>query len=221
MIRNVIPALILLLFSFTSSLIAQIDSLQKHGTIKVSKPKDAAYIKAYTNFYVYYNNPTTELSYRDYVLQMQEKKMKAGSSNLLKITDAKPKNDTSSYYDYTSYFMNNHFTKDIKMRLQETDTVKLLVVIDKKGVVKFMDLASSGKKGESLVIYNSRGKEYKEDVCHLKTQNAFKELINDKWQPANIKALKTHPSKRINKYKTSKGYSEGVLTVIYSSSPLD
>ena len=190
MIRNVIPCLILLLFSFDSPLIAQLDSIPNHGTIKVSKHKDTTFIEAYTNFYVYYNNPTTELSYRDYVLQMQQKKMKAGTSNLLKITDAKPKNDTSANFSYTSYFLNNHFTKDIRMRHQETDTVKLLVVIDRKGTVKFMDLSPSEKKGELLLIYNSKRKEYKEDVCHLKTQNAFKELIKNKWQPAIIKALK-------------------------------
>ncbi|MEI6488343.1 MAG: hypothetical protein WCP52_05245 [Bacteroidota bacterium] len=206
------------LFFVTALLNAQSDSLPLHGTIKVSKHKDSTYITAFTNFFVYYKNPISQITYSEFVYQFQQKRMKASNGLLLKITDTKPTNDSASLFDYASYFINNHFTKDIRMRPQESDTVRLLVYVDTKGRAKFRDLVMIDKKGGSYIIYNKKRDAYKEDVSHQKTQKAFAELTEKKWQPAIISELKTHPSKRRNKYKVTKAYSEGLLTVIYASS---
>lgn len=213
-------ALVFFIFVFFKSF-SQKDTVLQHATIKVSKPKDTIYIIAYTNFYVYFNKPNTDLSYKDYILQMQQKSIKAATSNRLLITDAKPKKDTARQFNYTAYFKNNHFTKDIKMRKNESDTVNLLVFVSNKGEVKYFDLSTVEKKGNSYIVYNNSKSEYKEDVCHIKTRNAFNELINDNWQPAIISTLKKHPSKKKKKYNVSKGYSEGILTIIYSSDQLE
>ncbi len=223
MIRNTFILYILLFLApFHSSLLAQTDTLNNHQTIKVSKPKDSTYIKAYSNFYVYYNNPLGDLSYKDFALKDQQTYHQERVSARVKIIDAKPKNDTSLHFNYASYFRNNHFTKDIKMRPEETDTVRLLFYIDNKGIVEFNDLNKIKEyNGIPYVFNKSPFKEFKEDNCHLKTQNALNELIKECWQPATIYTLKTHPSKRRNKYKKANGFSEGLLTIIYSSSPIE
>lgn len=208
------------LIVFTSrSLFSQNDSSANHRTINISRHKDSTYVKAYTKFYVYHNLPSNALSYKDYILQIQQ--MKAGKTERLIITDAKPKSNVDAPFDYTSYFQNNHYTKEIKMRPQETDTVRLLVYVSNKGEVKYLDLSPIKKTDTTALVFSKNKKEFKYDVSHLKTENAFKELLTDFWEPAIIKTLKTHPSKRKNKYKTSKGFSEGILTVIYSAEPIN
>ncbi len=209
----------LFLFIINSALWSQTDSIPKHKTIKVFRPNDSTYIKAFTDFFVYYDNPGSALTYRDYVMFIH-RYSSARNSERLKITDTRPKGNAALPFDYTFYFQNNHFTKDIKMRKQETDTVKLLVYVSNKGGVNYMDLAPMEVSGNRLRVYNMDRTEYKEDVVHLKTQNAFKELLNSKWEPAIIAALRTHPSKRKNKYKVTNAYSEGILTIIYSSYPI-
>ncbi len=201
-------------------LTAQPDSLPAHRTIKVAKPKEAAYLKAFTDFYVYYDNPGATLSYRDYIMYIK-RYSSASNTQKLKITDAKPNTGSLLPFDYTAYFKTNHFTQDIKMRDEETEVVRLLVYVTNLGKVKFVDLDSTGTSAEGTFIYSKDRKQFKEDVSHVKTQKAFSELLTQNWQPAEIAALKTHPSQRKNKYKTSKAFSEGVLTVIYSSEPIE
>lgn len=204
----------------TTSLFSQTDSIPKHNTIKVVKQKDSVYVKAQTNFFVYYDNPGSKLSYRDYVMLLQSYSSSRNTERL-KINDAKPKTNSDIPFDYASYFQNNHFTKDIKLQKGETEMVKLLVYVTKNGEVKFIDTDSVGNAKDVDYLYSKDRRQFKQDATHVKTQNAFKELITQKWEPAIIRSLKTHPSKRKNKYKISKGYSEGILTIIYSSEPIE
>ncbi len=203
----------LLINSFSFS---QTDTTEQHRTIKIAKQKDSTYVKAFTDFFVYYGKPSNDLSFKDYVLRQQQN-YKSMNTERLKIIDAKPKSKSDENFDYTLYFQKNHFTKDIKMRPGEADTVRLLVYVDNTGIVKFLDLSTIARTQETVLIEKKNNTEFKYDVTHIKTQNAFKELTVDNWQPAVIKALKTHPSKRKNKYEIANGFSEGVLTIIYSS----
>ncbi len=202
------------------SMFSQNDSIKKHNTFKISKPKDSTYIKAFTNFYVYYDNPQNSLSYRDYVMRIQ--RFRASVSDRMIVTDARPVSTSNLPFDYTAFFKTNHFTKDIKMRQLETDTVRFLVFVTNKGDVSFYDLSKLDTISEIIYLTNTfNAKEFKQDVSHVRTKNAFNELIEAKWIPAQIKALKPHPSKRKNKYKISNAYSEGVLTIIYSYKPIE
>jgi len=201
---------------------AQDDTLPKHGTIRVAKHHDSTYIKAYAKFLVYANNPAGDFSYQDYVMQIYQNSYKNTNNIRVKINAARPKWGDTAAFNYTMYFRKNHYTKDIKMRPLETDTVRLLINVDNKGVVKFTDLVKTRKyAGVSYVMRNEPIVEFKEDKCHLETQNAFKELTMEKWIPGVISQLKTHPSQRKNPYKTTNGYTQGILTVIYSGEPLD
>ena len=212
--------LILFFYVITFMSFAQSDSIPLRGTIKVATHFDSTYIKAFARFDVY-RLPAEKrfVNYGDYV-RSGPTYSSIQNTNRIKIQEAKPATDTAQNFDYTSYFKNNEFTKGIKMRVGESDTIRLYVSINKKGDVRFNDPAPIEKKGEQLLVYDVKKKEYKIDVSHKKTQKAFDQLASEKWQPAQIMELKTHPSKRKNKYKYSTGYTEGVLIIIYSSSPI-
>lgn len=200
---------------------AQDDTIQKRGTIKVGFHADSTYLRAVAKFVVY-KLPADKriVTYGDYVRSAPNNSAIQNSNRTI-VKVAKPTMDSSEQFDYTSYFRNNEFTKGIKMRKGESDTVRLLVSINKKGDVRFSDSAPMEKKGGQLLVYDQKKKEYKIDAAHSKTQKAFEQLAKNKWQPAQILSLKTHPSKRKIKYIHTTGYTEGVLIIIYSSSPLE
>jgi hypothetical protein len=199
--------------------IAQEDSLSKHGVIKISKPEEKLYIQTFSNFHIYYNDPVNALTYSDFVLENTRNKPVKNSPRFI-TTEALPNATNDSIFDYTSYFSNHELIKSIRLRKDETDTVRLLIYVDIKGVVKYSDLTVMEKKGNDLWVYDRKKKEYKIDAVHEKTRSAFNELTSNKWVPAKIKTLKKHPSKYKEKYESVDGYMEGVLFIIYSGYPI-
>ena len=202
---------------------AQDDSIPRHGTIKVARKRDSTYIKAYTKFYVYANNPAGDYSYKDYMFQLfQNNVIPTDKSGRIKVVLAAPDWDDTVKFDYTRYFRSNHYTRNIKMRSYEADTVRLLINVDKKGVVKFIDISKIEKtKDGPYAMRNENILYYPADLCHQPTEDAFKELILKRWTPAIISQLKTHPSQHKVPYTSSKAYTQGILTVIYSGEPLE
>lgn len=213
--------LILIIYFFYSSAIcySQTDSLSWHGTIKIGKSGDKVYITSYTDFYIYYNDPVNEMSYEDFVLNMNQRNPVKRSARFL-ITEALPKHAKDTVFDYTTYFEGHELIKNISMKKDESDTVRLLIYVDSKGVVKFLDLSPMEKRGNDLWVYDMKRKEYKVDIVHVKTREAFNQLTSTTWIPAKIKTLKKHPSKHKKKYDLSEGYMQGILTIIYSGSPI-
>ncbi len=208
-------------FLFAFSSFAQTDTAQHRGTIKVSLYSDSTYVKAIVEFHVF----NSFAGHRPFVygnfLLWGPGDMAIGESNRTKIIVAGPNVDSVETFNYTSYFESNEFTKGIKMRKGERETVRLNVFVNKKGKVRFDDASPIEKKGDLYLVYDDKKKEYKIDVAHKKTQKAFEKLASQKWKPALIQELKTHPSKRKNKYKISKGFTLGQLIVIYSSTPFE
>lgn len=210
--------LIICLFCNTILSIAQSDSSSTHGTIKISKPEGRLYIKTYTDFHVYYNDPVNALSYSDFVLSIEQQNPVKRSGRFI-IMEAIPKISKDTMFNYTDYFSSNELIKKIRLQSDETDTVRLLIYVDIKGVVKYTDLAPKEKHGEDIWVYDMRKHEYKIDVVHDKTNKVFNELILEGWNPAKIKTLKKYPSKHKVKYDSTDAYMQGILTIIYSGAP--
>jgi hypothetical protein len=101
------------------------------------------------------------------------------------------------------------------MRNGESDTVNILILVDKRGNVSFVDLNPVKQEGKQKIIFDKNKKAYKVDVSHEKTLLVFDELANKKWQFCKIATLKKHPSKKKIKYNYSKAYAQGILSVIY------
>ena len=195
----------------------QTDTNQLRGTIKISKHKDSTYIQAYATFKVFpEQSKKSDISYMTYVQWVQASNP-SYAGDRIKITDPVPINGK---FDYTAYFQNNVYSKNIKMREGECDTVNFFVTVDKSGTVNFRDILPVEKLGDATVVYSDMSKrKYKVDVSHVKTSYALEGLEKIKWIPAKIQRLKPHPSKHKEKYTSSEGYAQGILTVIYSSSP--
>jgi hypothetical protein len=198
----------------------QNDSASRYGTIKISKSSDTLFVKSFTDFNVYYNDPVNSLSYDDFILSVSRSTPVKRSARFL-ISEALPKNTKDSVYDFATYFRNHELIKKIRLKKEETDTVRFLVYVNNKGVVKFMDLAHMENHGKDRWVYDRKKKEYKVDVVHVKTAQAFEQLTSVPWVPAKIKTLKKHPSKHKVKYASEDGFMQGILTIIYSGSAMN
>jgi hypothetical protein len=209
---------IVLLFVFLNfNSFAQKNTSIYRGTLKISNAKDTVYVKASTSFIVYPQRLTDgPSSYKSFV-----KSAEPAKASRIKVIEAHPQISSNDSFDYSAYFNNNPITRDIRMRTGERDTVKLMIYVDKKGRAAFTDLSPTEIIGKDTVSYSMDRKSFKFDRCHKKTQRAFRELILETWTPAEIQSLRTHPSKRKKKYSISKAYMQGVLTVIYSSAPIE
>ncbi len=199
--------------------VAQTDTNQYRGTIHVAKAKDSVYIKAETDFSIYYKNPNSNFNYSDFVRSAMPLSKSIKQSGRIKITEAKPINAATEAFDYSAYFRNSKYLKDIKLRNEETDTVRLLVYVSNEAEIKFIDLGVNKVMGKDTVYFDLSKQEYKIDVVHKKTERAFQQLANEKWAPAKIEILKKHPSKYKDKYDTEEAIMQGILTIIFSTSP--
>jgi hypothetical protein len=213
--------LIICLFANIGICCAQMDSLSKSGTIKISKPEGKVFVRTFSNFHIYYNDPVNVLTYSDFILNVNQNRPVKTSPRFITI-EALPKTaDNDTLFDFTSYFLNNKFIQTIRLQKEETDTVRLLIYVDKKGITKYLDLSPVEHHGEDVWIYDMKKREYKIDVVHEKTKLAFNKLIADKWSPAKIKTLKKQPSKHKIPYDVTDGYMQGILTIIYSGIPFN
>jgi hypothetical protein len=212
----------ILTFSFFLSIgfsFSQADTSQIRGTIKIAKQNDSTYIKVVTDFVMFskaYDNNATFVSPK-----WMENNTPISSSERVKIVEPCPVEGADSF-NYSDFFRKNNFTKNIRMREGESDTVNLAVLIDNHGNVKFNDYSPVEKLGDVDVVYtNYKKTKYKVDVSHQKTYNAFAQLAQKKWVPAKVLRLKKHPSKHKVKYTSVSAYTQGVITVIYSSIPFN
>jgi hypothetical protein len=163
--------------------------------------------------------PATDNSYRSMVGSVGSY-VPVNTSPRMVVKEARPQSDSENF-DYGEFFRKNAFTKNIKMRKGESDTVSFYVSVDNYGKVKFENVLPIEKLGDTTVVYSDAitKMKYKVDVSHVKTTSAFSELTNKNWVPAKIDKLKKHPSKHKVKYTSSAGYTKGIITVMYSSSP--
>jgi hypothetical protein len=216
-----IKRLIMVLFVISSipDCFSQTDTVLKHATIKIGKSEKGLFIKTYTDFNIYYNDPQHSLTYSDFVLSMNQNNPVKRSARFVTI-EAQPVNSKDSVFDYTGYFMDHPGIKNIRLQKDETDTVRLLIYVDVKGIVKYLDLSPMEWHGDDLWVYDMKGHEYKIDVVHQKTKAAFDQLTAKPWHAARIKTLKKQPSKHRIKYDSVDGYMQGILTIIYSGSSL-
>jgi len=195
---------------------AQIDSSEHRGTIKIAKMLDSTIISVKVNFVVYDHKKSNVSSTYFENPKWVETSIPVNTTDRIKTL---PPNPSSNFdkFDYTEYFRRNAYTKDIKMRQGECDTVTFIVFVDNFGKVKFNDASPMEVLGDTVVVFTDYRKiKYKIDVSHLRTRKALDELTFDKWTPAIILRLKKHPSKYKEKYTTSIGYAQGTIQVVYS-----
>jgi len=213
--------LIILLLSHLS--VAQTDSVAKRGTIKVSKPKDSTYVKATMEFYKFSPENTTEsikkTTYADFVADVK----RTGKNRKAVLVPHPKSKEKNALFDYTGYFSKNKNTQNVNLGESQTDTVRLLVYVDKKGVLRFTDLSPIQKKGNYIVVFDNASQSYKVDLVHYKVINAFTELTKIKWEPAYILEPEKDQFKKVTviKPKKTKVNATGLLTVIFSKSPIE
>jgi hypothetical protein len=202
--------------------ICQTDSLPKHGTIKIGKAKDSVYIKADILFYKYTVDKEKEnvknVSYSDFVNTNKPIINGRISAPYPTLNNQKDPN-----YDYTAYFYSNPITQKIDLLEHETDTVKLLIFVDKKGNVKYLDLTPMQKIGNTIAVYDSKSKNYVVDLVHYKVNNAMKQLTHKKWNPAFYYKTKRGNFKKATVIKPfeQKLNATGILTIIFSTTPIE
>lgn len=202
---------ILLICSLSS--VAQSDS-SIHGTIRV-RLEQKSYVMASTNFRLYYEGPADKLSHSEIMFNRSSGKAFNGSERFI-TKEAFPKIYNDSLFDYNIFFRQNELTKDIRLPVEEADTVRLLIYVDQEGKVKYKCLPKNPQQDNEMQANSATGNEYKVDLVQTRTIEAFKLLTNFNWNPARIRALKKHPSQEKIKYETKNVCMEGVLTVIYS-----
>jgi hypothetical protein len=216
-------AFLLLVFALLPLVsISQTDSLPKHGTIKIGKAKDSTYIKAEMIFYKFSDSDEKEniknVSYSDFV--NANRPVVSNRTSPAYPSTGSQKNPN---FDYTAYFYSHPLTKKIDLGEKEIDTVKLLVQIDKKGNVHFMDMAPTQKIGKTIVIYDSKSKSYIVDILHYNVNLAMRQLTNKKWHPAFYHKTKRGKFKNATVIKPfeQKLNTTGILTILFSSTPLE
>jgi len=216
-------AFLLLVFALWPLLsISQNDSLPKHGTIKIGKAKDTIYIKAELLFYKYTVENEKEnvknVSYSDFV-----NANKPIINGRISAPYPTTNNQKESNFDYTAYFYSNPITQTIDLLEHESDTVKLLIHVDKKGNVKYLDLTPMQKVGNTIAVYDSKSKNYVVDLVHYKVNNAMKQLTQKKWKPALLHKTKRGKFKKATLIKPvdEKLNATGVLTIIFSTAPIE
>jgi len=116
-------------------------------------------------------------------------------------------------YTYAIIVLNN----------KKNDTVKLLIQIDKKGNVKFLDLAPLQKIGNTIAIYDSKSKSYNVDLLHYNVNKAMKQLTHKKWNPAFYYKTKRGNFKKATVIKPfeQKLNATGILTIIFSTTSIE
>lgn len=196
---------------------AQIDSSEHRGTIRIAKMQDSTSISAKASFVVYNHTKSNVSDTYFENPKWIESSIPVNTSDRIKII---PPNPFGSFqnFDYTEYFRGNAYTKGVKMRHGECDTVTFIVFVDNFGNVKFNDAAPVEVLGDATVVFTDYRKiKYKMDVSHIRTRKAFDALVIEKWTPAKILLLKKHPSKHKEKYTSSNGYAQGTIQIIYTS----
>jgi len=214
--KELLSIILLFLFSFVGA--AQSDSLI--GTIKVSKYADSVYVKASVDWKISQKSVNSDFSFTSfYKINKKTTVMQPQANNLLVVLAPSPEEEAVDF-DFAKYFQSNPFTKQIKLRNGESEAVTIYFTVSKFGRIRFADAVPVEKLGDTIVVYTNGMKEkYKIDVAHVKTKKAFAALASSRWRAAKIKELKKHPSKRRIKYKKYRGFTEGTLTVNYSSVP--
>lgn len=203
---------------------SQTDTVKgNRGTIKVIKGKDSTYIKATLQFYKFSPEQVQpqfkKMTYNDLIRDIQ-----SSERNTQPTLVPHPKSkDQKKSFDYTAYFKKHPETSSIQLPEEiESDTVRLIVYVTKKGEVIFNDLTPSQKLGKIVATYDAQTQNYKVDVVHFKVRNAFMALIKQKWEPAYILIPQKDQFKKVTVIKPQKHKvnATGVLTVILSKKPL-
>lgn len=212
--------LLFFVLTYSCNMFSQTDSITKRGTIKISKKVDSTYVKADMFFYKYSAENTNEqlkkITYQDII---NDAKANTTRKPLLV---AHPKiKEKSTAFNYTKYFSYNQHTRNVNLGENQTDTVRLIVHVTKKGEVRYVDLTPMQKQGKIVAVYDPVEKIYKVDLVHYKVFNAFNELIKTNWEPAYLIEPKKGELKKITVIKPhkTKVNASGLLTIIFSKSP--
>jgi hypothetical protein len=208
---------------FSVPLSAQTDTISKKGTIKIVKKADSTYIKATLEFYDFSEESTPpqakKMSYSDFVKEVQKNK-----KNEMPVLVPHPKTkDEKKIMDYTAYFKNHPETRALALPDDvDSDTVRIAVYVNKKGVVRFSDLSPSKQLGKIVATYDTVSKNYKVDIIHFRVNNAFRTLAKSNWEPAYLLKPQRGQFKKVTVIKPEKVKvnASGLLVVIISKKRL-
>lgn len=210
--------LLFLLVTAVQFLYAQNDTV-KRGTISVVKSKDSTFVYSYIQFYKFTDNADGKDKMRMTYAELVED-IKNNKNNTKAVLIPHPKSvDETLAFDYTSYFRYHPEMKSIVLPDdKETDTVRIMVYVTKKGDVIATDLSPSKQIGKVLAKYDSVNQVYNVDIVHFKTRKAFMQLTKNKWEPAYLLQSEVADFKRrtVIKPKKKEVNATGVLTVIVS-----
>jgi hypothetical protein len=200
-----------LLFIFSINvLLAQVDSNKTHGTIKISKPtSDSIYMKATVTFYEF---------------QKGNKKSTSVTYPLLKsITIPKPQSlkNKDTIHDYSTYFRKNIEIKSGELENKISDTVRIQIKVLDNGMPYYKDLTPLMVLNGVPAYYDAKENAYKLDDIHYKCLKVLKNIEN--WSPAYVEMQVKGKFKNttVIKLKKEKLAATGILTIVFSSVPLN
>jgi len=193
--------LILLFLLGTSFTIAQNDTNQTHGTIKIGKPKDGkVYIKAAMNFNKY------DLSKLNAYVDL----------NII----YPPFPGVEGYtfpFNYNKYFNEKFKTKKIDLRGKASDTVRIEIKVLANGKVYLKDKSFSTMIKDIPTTYDEKVNGYELSRLQLNCLDFLKEIKT--WEPAYVTIPKKGKFKKqtVIKPEITQLQASGILTIVFSS----
>jgi len=202
--------LFIFLFHFGNIFYAQKDSTSTHGTIKIAKSKTELYIKAFADFQMY--NPALSNNGNSY---------KAFVQAATPIPNAfAPEPITFNYkqaFSYTSYFMNNPGLRTVSIGDKNIDTV--IIEIDVMSNGEYYYYHTNPQKKYITATKNGNDVKYTFSDAQIGTMIVLNGITQ--WDPGYVITYKKGKKKKKNTAQRVNLNAKGVLTVIFSTTPID
>jgi hypothetical protein len=195
--------LILFLLS-AGALFSQQDTTERHGTIRIGKPKqDEVFIKVISRFDQYdligLKKTPVEKPFQPF-----------------------PVVDGYAYpFNYTKYFRDKFKVLGVNMNGKKADTVVLEVKVLENGKVYIRDKSKIMMIKGQAAVYNEQEGAYEINILHLDCMNILKQI--KKWFPAYVILPKKDKFRDQTVIKPDKRNVDatGTITVIFSTTPLE
>ncbi len=201
--------LFLLCFINTCFALAQNDTSQTYGRIKISKPKfDSVYIKAEMKFQKFLVG--NKLTAQPQIISPEQ------------VTIPFPKiSGYASPFDYNQFCRKYIETKNNDLENRLTDTVRIQIKVLDNGKAYYKDLTPLTMMSGVPAYYDKQMNAYKLDAIHWKSMNVLKQIT--KWEPAYRMVLEKTKFKKttVIKQKKENLSASGILTIIFSAVPLE
>lgn len=160
---------------------AQTDTIAKTGTIRIVKPKDSIYIKAYAEFKVFEPKEFKATNNQIALESIFDSMQLATNPNYKNPLTILNKKDT---INYSKFFNENINRNELQLGDKVSDTVKIRIDITREGLVYCRELDTQIKISNKRIKYNKSLDSFKnfKQSSNYKSMQALNSI--SEWQPA-------------------------------------